>query len=99
MVRGKLIAAVLLTLVASRSEAQEHPHRNGEKSGTVHFATSCNDVAQKEFNRAVALTLIPLLGPPGLAALRAISERMSADSFMALALPPFKPPFRPIHAR
>jgi hypothetical protein len=53
-VRGKLIAAVLLTLVASRSGAQEHPHRNGEKLGPVHFATSCNDVAQKEFNRAVA---------------------------------------------
>jgi len=28
---------------------------NGEKLGTVHFATSCNEIAQKEFNRAVAL--------------------------------------------
>src|SRR6266849_4341384 len=55
MVRVKPIAAMLLTLVASRSLAQEHPHRNGEKLGTVHFATSRNAGAQKEFDRAVAL--------------------------------------------
>jgi hypothetical protein len=55
MVRVKFIAAILLTLVASSSRAQEHPHGNGEKLGTVHFATSSNEVAQKEFDRAVAL--------------------------------------------
>src|ERR1700690_3421906 len=55
MVRGKLIAAILMTSVAARSLAQEHQHGNGEKLGTVTFATSCNEVAQKEFNRAVAL--------------------------------------------
>ena len=55
MFRVKSIAAMLLTLAASRSLAQEHQHRNGEKLGTVHFATSCNEVAQKEFDRAVAL--------------------------------------------
>jgi hypothetical protein len=55
MVRVKLIAVILLTLVASSSTAQEHQHRSGEKLGTVHFATSCNAVAQKEVNRAVAL--------------------------------------------
>jgi hypothetical protein len=55
MVRGKLIAAMLLTLAGSSSRAQEHQHGNGEKLGTVHFATSCNEMAQKEFNRAVAL--------------------------------------------
>jgi hypothetical protein len=55
MVRGKAIAAMLLTLLASSSGAQEHQHGNGEQLGTVHFATSCNEVAQKEFNRAVAL--------------------------------------------
>jgi hypothetical protein len=55
MVRGKFIAAMVMTLVASRSLAQEHPHGNGEKLGTVTFATSCNEVAQKEFNHAVAL--------------------------------------------
>jgi hypothetical protein len=55
MVRVKPIAAVLLSLVASRSLAQEQRQENVEKLGTVHFATSCNEVAQKEFNRAVAL--------------------------------------------
>jgi hypothetical protein len=54
MARGGLIAGVLLTLAAS-SIAQEHQHGSGEKLGTVHFATSCNEVAQKESNRAVAL--------------------------------------------
>jgi tetratricopeptide (TPR) repeat protein len=53
--KAKLIAAVLLILAASRSLTQEHQHRNGEKLGSVYFATSCNEVAQKEFDRAVAL--------------------------------------------
>jgi hypothetical protein len=51
----KLLAAVLLVLPAARGAAQEHEHANGEKLGEVHFATSCTDVAQTEFNRAVAL--------------------------------------------
>jgi tetratricopeptide (TPR) repeat protein len=55
MGRGKLIAAILLILVASSRLAHERQHGNGEKLGTVHFATSCNEVAQTEFNRAVAL--------------------------------------------
>jgi tetratricopeptide (TPR) repeat protein len=46
---------MLLTLMALSSRAQEHQHGNGETLGRVHFATSCNEVAQKEFNRAVAL--------------------------------------------
>ena len=33
--------------------APEHSH--GERLGDVHFATSCNEPAQKEFNRSVAL--------------------------------------------
>jgi hypothetical protein len=66
MVKVKFIAAVLLILVAARSGVREHPHRNGEKLVTVHFTTSSNDVAQKEFNRVIALTPIPLLSPPGL---------------------------------
>ena len=35
--------------------AQEHQHGNGEKLGQVHFATSCNDPAQSDFNFSVAL--------------------------------------------
>lgn len=55
MSKIELIAATLLILVASRGIAQEHQHGTGEKLGTVHFATSCNDVAQKDVDRAVAL--------------------------------------------
>ena len=51
----KLLTAVLLTLVATRGMAQEHGHGNGEKLGAVHFSTSCNEVAQVEFNSALAL--------------------------------------------
>lgn len=54
MVRSSIIAGLLLTVAASGS-AQEHRHGNSEKLGTVHFATSCSDAAQKEFDRAVAL--------------------------------------------
>jgi hypothetical protein len=55
MTRVKLIATVVLTLVTSHGIAQEHQHESGEKLGTVHFATSCNEVVEKDFNRAVAL--------------------------------------------
>jgi hypothetical protein len=54
MVRAGVFAGFLLTLAAS-CPAQEHPHGQGEKLGAVHFATSCNAGAQKEFDRAVAL--------------------------------------------
>lgn len=49
------IAAVFLILITTRGMAQEHQHGNGEKLGTVHFATSCNDLAQNDFDNAVAL--------------------------------------------
>jgi hypothetical protein len=55
MIRGKVIAAFLLTMLASNVMAQEHQHGNGDKLGVVHFATSCNETAQKDFDRAVAL--------------------------------------------
>ncbi len=56
MVRVICIVAILLTLFASSGRVQDHQHsENGERLGTVYFATSCNDAAQKEFNRAVAL--------------------------------------------
>jgi tetratricopeptide (TPR) repeat protein len=54
MVGPRIIAGFLLTLTAS-CLAQEHQHGKSEKLGEVHFATSCNEAAQKEFNRAVAL--------------------------------------------
>ena len=56
MVRATLAAAILLILGASNGLAQQQQHApNGEKLGTVHFATSCNEPAQNTFNRAVAL--------------------------------------------
>ena len=56
MFKKKLAAAAaLLTLMATSGAAQEHQHKSGEKLGTVHFATSCNEGAQTEFDRAVAL--------------------------------------------
>ena len=55
MTRVKLIATVVLTLMTAHGIAQEHQHQSGEKLGTVHFATSCNKIVEKEFNRAVAL--------------------------------------------
>jgi Tfp pilus assembly protein PilF len=51
----RLLAVILLVLVASRSFAKEHQHGTGEKLGAVHFATSCNHAAQIDINRAVAL--------------------------------------------
>ena len=47
-----LIVVVVLVLTAARGMTQEHQHGNGEKLGEVHFATSCNEPAQTEFNRA-----------------------------------------------
>jgi tetratricopeptide (TPR) repeat protein len=55
MVRVNLSAAILLTWLASGGVAKEHQHRGVEKLGRVQFATSCNEPAQRDFNRAVAL--------------------------------------------
>jgi hypothetical protein len=52
---NKLIAAVLLVFTAAHGMTQEHQHGNGEKLGEVHFSTSCNEPAQSDFDRAVAL--------------------------------------------
>lgn len=51
----QLIAAALLVVVSMRGMTQEHAHGNAEILGDVHFATSCNEAAQPEFDRAVAL--------------------------------------------
>jgi hypothetical protein len=53
--RKKIIGAVLSALFASLGMAQEHQHGDVEALGKVQFATSCNERAQREFNRAVAL--------------------------------------------
>jgi len=55
MIRAGIFAGLLVMLPAVGGAAQEHAHGNAEKLGEVHFATSCNEAAQKEFDRAVAL--------------------------------------------
>jgi hypothetical protein len=54
MIKSRLLVGFLLMLAGS-CLAQEHQHGTAQKLGEVHFATSCNQGAQKEFNRAVAL--------------------------------------------
>ena len=51
----KIVAVTLLTLLAWSALAQDRQRQSDEKLGTVHFAISCNEAAQAEFNRAVAL--------------------------------------------
>lgn len=54
MSRARIIGICVLIMVGS-SFAQGHGHGSGEKLGAVHFSTSCNEGAQKEFDRSVAL--------------------------------------------
>lgn len=51
----KIIAAMLLVVASTRGMTQEHQHGAAEKLGEVHFATSCTEAAQREFDHAVAL--------------------------------------------
>jgi hypothetical protein len=56
LLRGKhIIAAVLSATIAAHGMAQEHKHGDSETLGKVQFATSCNESAQSQFNRATAL--------------------------------------------
>src|SRR5260370_15382647 len=55
MFRTPVVVGCLIALLAPSGSAQEHQHAKGEKLGAVHFATSCNAAAQKEFDQAVAL--------------------------------------------
>jgi tetratricopeptide (TPR) repeat protein len=51
----KIITALMLVVALTRVMALEHQHGTAGKLGEVHFATSCNEAAQPEFDRAVAL--------------------------------------------
>ena len=55
MFRTLVIAGYLVALLPPSGIAQEHQQRKDERLGAVHFATSCNAEAQKEFDRALAL--------------------------------------------
>jgi hypothetical protein len=87
-------AAIVLALVASRSGAQDHQHANIEKLGAVHFATSCNDAAQKDFDRAVALLHSFQFGP----AIEGFSAALGKDptcgiAYWGIALSDWSNPF------
>jgi hypothetical protein len=51
----KLIVAVMAVFFAAGGMAQVHQHGDGDKLGQVHFATSCDETAQSDVNRSVAL--------------------------------------------
>jgi hypothetical protein len=71
-----------LILAAGNAMAQEHRHPDaGEKLGTVHFTTSCNPAAQKQFDRAVAL----LHSFQFSAAIDGFNTALKADSSCAVA--------------
>ena len=55
MLHAWIIGACALLLAAGSAFAQERGHPSAEKLGVVHFSTSCNRAAQKEFDGAVAL--------------------------------------------
>jgi len=52
---GRIFIVCVVLLSSGTGFAQDHDHGHGEALGTVHFSTSCNGDAQKEFDRAVAL--------------------------------------------
>ncbi|HEV2228576.1 MAG TPA: hypothetical protein VGR86_06420 [Steroidobacteraceae bacterium] len=51
----RIIAAAFWVVASTGGMTQAHQPGNAEKFGEVHFATSCTDAAQRDFNRAVAL--------------------------------------------
>jgi hypothetical protein len=100
MFRNKRIAAIVvlifLTLAAARGKAQGHQHGANEQLGTVHFATSCNGPAQKEFDRAVAL-LHSFQFSGAIAGFEAtlLEDPRCAISYWGIALSSWSNPFAP----
>src|SRR5258708_19529837 len=64
MFTTRVFAGCAIALLAASGVEQEHEHGKGEKLGAVHFATSCNAEAQKEFDHAAALLHSFQLNPP-----------------------------------
>jgi hypothetical protein len=75
-----LIAAALLAAPAL-AFAQDHAHPQGEKLGSVHFATSCNPKVAPTFDRSVALLHSFEFGP----AIRGFTAVLAEDSTCAMA--------------
>src|ERR1041385_1766794 len=78
----RVIAIVAaLSLVVISAQAQEHEHATGEKLGTVHFETSCNQAAGVQFDRAIALLHSFEFGR----AIQGFNGVLAADSNCAIA--------------
>ncbi|HJP61520.1 MAG TPA: hypothetical protein VJ865_16040, partial [Gemmatimonadaceae bacterium] len=78
------VLGMLLALPACVAFAQESGHAHAaqtEKLGTVHFATSCNQAVQPQFDRAVALLHSFEFG----ASIRGFNDVLAADSTCAMA--------------
>ena len=76
-----IAAAVLLTLSAPVAISQDHPHPQGERLGTVRFATTCSPAVAPQFERGIALLHSFEFG----ASIRAFNDVLAADSTCAMA--------------
>jgi len=82
MTRASVAAtAVLLTFLPFAAHPQQHAHPQGERLGTVHFATSCTPSVAAQFDRAVALLHSFEFG----ASIKAFNEVLAGDSTCAMA--------------
>jgi tetratricopeptide (TPR) repeat protein len=80
MIRISFVSFVLLVSVAWPGKAQQHVHPQSERLGTVHFATSCTETAQPQFDRAVALLHSFEFG----AAIKAFEDTLTGDPSCAM---------------
>jgi len=90
----RLTLGIALIPFAIVAQGQEQHHAHLQKLGTVHFATSCNALAQPHFNRAVAL----LHSFNFKAAIEGFNETLKADptcamSYWGIALSDWGNPF------
>ena len=80
MIRISFVSFVLVVSVAWPGKAQQHVHPQSERLGTVHFATSCTETAQPQFDRAVALLHSFEFG----AAIKAFDDTLTGDPSCAM---------------
>jgi len=80
MIRISFVSFVLVVSVALPGKAQQHVHPQSERLGTVHFATSCTETAQPQFDRAVALLHSFEFG----AAIKAFDDTLTGDPSCAM---------------
>jgi hypothetical protein len=81
MIRMFSLSLVCAVALAPAADAQEHAHPQGERLGSVRFATSCNPAVTPMFDRAVALLHSFEFG----ASIRAFGDVVAKDSTCAIA--------------